>query len=202
MPVALSLLEIPLPEEDGMSDDEFDGYVDPDELPPSDADVGDDVPGSEAADDDLPHIPDFQHPTGPSEDMTDKTPLDFFKLLVTDDMLDLIVEQTNLYAQQFMDATDLPPHSRAHGWRKEAHTRAELKKFLAMIITMGLVNYPRIEDYWATYWPYATPTFSKVRNMVLYGLELCSAHILCIHDDLHVHSTSIHKLKSVITSTH
>ena len=48
LPVALSLLEIPLPEEDGMSDDEFN---DPDELPPSDADVGDDVPGSEAADD-------------------------------------------------------------------------------------------------------------------------------------------------------
>ena len=31
-----------------------------------------------------------------------------------------------------------------------------------MIITMGLVNYPHVEDYWATYWPYATPTFSKV----------------------------------------
>ena len=30
--VAMSMLEIPLPEEDDMSDDEFDGYVDPDEA--------------------------------------------------------------------------------------------------------------------------------------------------------------------------
>ena len=96
-------------------------------------------------------------PTGPSVDMSNKTPLDFFKLLVTDTMLDGIVEQTNLDAQQFMDATSLPPHSRVHGWSKEAHTRPELKKFLAMI-----VNFPHIEDYWATSWPYSTPTFSKV----------------------------------------
>ena len=195
--MALSLLEIPLPEEDGMSDDEFDGYVDPDEQPPTDAKVGDvpeseaagtDVPESEAADSDSPLIPDFQHSTGPSVDMSNKTPLDFFKLVVTDDMLDLIVEQTNLYAQQFMEATDLPPHSRAHGWRKEAHTLTELKKFLAMIFTMGLVNYLCLEDNWAMYWPYATPTFSEVHNFFTYHMP--------IYMYMHVGSI-IHKLKSL-----
>ena len=64
-------------------------------------------------------------------------------------MLDHIVEQTNIYAQQYIDATTLPPHSHVHGWNKEVHDREELK-FLAMIITMGLVNYPHVEDYWAT----------------------------------------------------
>ena len=158
--VAISMLEIPLPEEDDMSDDEFDGYVDPDEAP-FDSEVGYDGEESEA-DDDVPSIPDFRQPTGPSLDMSNKTPLDFFKLLVTEDMLDGTVEQTNLYAQQFMDATSLPPHSRVHGWNNEAHTRVELKKLLAMIITMGLVNFLHIEDYWATFWPYSTTTFSKV----------------------------------------
>ena len=77
-------------------------------------------------------------------------------------MLDhIIVEQTNIYVQQYIDTTTLPPHSCVHGWKK-VHNQAELKKFLAMIITMGLVNYPRVEDYWATYWPYAIPSFSKV----------------------------------------
>ena len=94
-----------------------------------------------------PPIPDFQQPTGPSVDMTDKSPLDFFKLLVTDEMLDHIVEQTNIYAQQYINSTTLPPHSCVHGSSKEVHNRAELKKFLAMIITMGLVNYPHVEDY-------------------------------------------------------
>ena len=164
---AVSMLEIPLPEEDDMSEDEFDGYVDPDEAP---FESGEDCDGEESeADDDVPSIPVFNQPTGPSVDMSNKTPLDFFKLLVTDTVLDGIVEQTNLYAQQFMDATSLPPHSRVHGWSKEAHTRPELKKFLAMIVTMGLVNFPHIEDYWATSWPYSTPTFSKVyTNFAVY----------------------------------
>ena len=109
------------------------------------------VQSQEAADDDVPSIPVFIKPTGPSVNMSNKTSLDFLKLLVTDDMLDRIGEDMNLYAQQFMDATFLPPHSRVHDWSKEAHTRAELKKFLAMIITMGLVNFPQIEDYWANH---------------------------------------------------
>ena len=147
-----------------MSDDEFDGHIDPNEIPADGFDdaVGNDGEDSESSNEDVPPIPEFQQPTGPSVNMTDKSPLDFFKLLVTNDMLDHIVEQTHLYVQQYIDTTTLPPHSRVHGWNKEVHNRAELKKFLAMIITMGLVNYPHVENYWATYWPYATPTFSKV----------------------------------------
>ena len=154
---AVSMLEIPLSEEDDITS--WTAMSTRTRLPLR----AEKTDGEESeANDDVPSIPVFNQPTGPSVDMSNKTPLDFFKLLVTDDMLDGIVEQTNLYAQQFMDATSLPPHSRVHGWSKEAHTRAELKKFLAMIVTMGLVNFPHIEDYWATSWPYSTPTFSKV----------------------------------------
>ena len=162
--MALSMLDIPFPEDDDMSDDEFDGYIDPDETSNEGFDDGNGEGNGEDSEpsDDIPPIPDFQQPTGPSVDMTDKSPLDFFKLLVNDAMLDHIVEQTNIYAQQYIDTTTLPPHSRVYGWNKEVHNRDELKKFLAIIITMGLVNYPHVEDYWATYWPYATPTFSKV----------------------------------------
>ena len=179
IPAVMSMLEIPLPEDDDMSDDDFDGYVDPDE-PPFDGDGGHDGEREEVEpEDDVPSIPEFRQPTGPSVDMSNKTPLDFFKLLVTEDMLDGIVEQTNLYAQQFMDSTPLPPHSRVHGWTKETHTRSELKKFLAMIITMGLVNFPHIEDYWSTSWPYATTTFSKVH--VMYTCQYtCTCHVCII----------------------
>ena len=163
---ALSMLDIPLPEDDEMSDDEFDGYIDTDDLTAADDDGAldgdnrdiDDSP----VDTGIPLLPDFQQPTGPALDMADKSPLDFFKLLVTDDMLDHVVEQTNIYAEQYISSTDLPPHSRVHGWSNKPHDRAELQKFLAITITMGLVNYPHMEDYWSTSWPYATPTFSKV----------------------------------------
>ena len=70
--------------------DEFDGYVVPDEIP---ADGFDDVVvdyiDEQEFDESVPPTPDFHQPTGPSGDMTDKSQLDFFKL-VTDEMLDCI----------------------------------------------------------------------------------------------------------------
>ena len=39
-------------------------------------------------------------------------PLDFFRLFVGDEMVDLLVEQTNLYSQRKIDAGNLKPHSR------------------------------------------------------------------------------------------
>ena len=50
-----------------MSDDEFDGYIDHSN--------GEDSEPS----DNVPPVPDFQQPTGPSVDMTDKAPLDFLQ---------------------------------------------------------------------------------------------------------------------------
>ena len=69
-----------------MSNDEFHGYKNPNEIP---TDGFDDAVGNDGEDSEsnknVPPIPDFQQPF---VDMTDKSPLDFFKLLVTDEMLD------------------------------------------------------------------------------------------------------------------
>ena len=73
----MSMLKILLPEEDDMSDDEFDGYVDPDEAP-FDSKVGYDGEESEA-DDDVPSIPDFRQPNGSSVDISNKTPIRLFQ---------------------------------------------------------------------------------------------------------------------------
>ena len=105
-----------LPEDDDMSDDEFDGYIDPDKTS---AEGFDDGNGEDSEpSDDLPTIPDFQQPMGSSVDMTDKSPLDFFKFLVNDAMLDHIVEQTNIYAQQYIDTIPIPPHTCVHSWNR------------------------------------------------------------------------------------
>ena len=77
--MALSMLEIQFPEDDDMSDDEFDGYIDPNEIPADSFDdaVGNDGEDSESSNKDVPPTPQFQQPTGISIDMTDKSPLDF-----------------------------------------------------------------------------------------------------------------------------
>ena len=156
-----------MPEDDGMSEDEFEGYLDDDNLTASgdnSHDPSDDAHDSSPQPDGDPGctpIPEFRQPVGCAEDMTGAS-LQFFEQMVTKEMLEKIVEQTNLYAQQYMENTTLPPHSRAHGWSRATFDVAELKKFLATTITMGLISYPELEDYWSTSWPYATSAFSKV----------------------------------------
>ena len=88
--------------------------------------------------------------------------------------------------------------TRVHGWNKEVHDRDELKKFLVMIITLQWVwsNYPHVEDFWATYWPYATPTFSKVSwyytvHVYVYMLMYLHVHVIII--------TSIIKYQNMYT---
>ena len=54
---------------------------------------------------------------------------DFFKLYITEDMIDHLVVQTNLYARQFLDKVNdnLKPHSRVHEWKPT--DRAEMLTF-------------------------------------------------------------------------
>ena len=40
------------------------------------------------------------------------SPLDFFKLFISDELIDLLVQETNNYAQQKIDRGNLKPHSR------------------------------------------------------------------------------------------
>ena len=53
-------------------------------------------------------------------DMSNKSLIDFFKLLVTMDVLDNIVEQTNLYGNPFFEKhSAILPSSRLHSWKKK-----------------------------------------------------------------------------------
>ena len=82
--------------------------------------------------------------------------------MLDEGMMDHIVAQTILYAEQYVAMTTLRPYSRVHQWSKAEFTKNKLKKFLALVIVMGLVSYPNLEDHWSTSWPFASFSFSKV----------------------------------------
>ena len=56
-------------------------------------------------------------------------------MMVTDDVYDLIVEQTNLNAQQTLMETTIRRSSRLKKWKDIDKT--EIKKFLAIVLYMG-----------------------------------------------------------------
>ena len=160
------MAEIPVPDEDEWSDDDFEGYVDStcsepqckdNPLATAELDIGENADNK---------LPEYSQKAGCNHQFNDEvTPLDVFKMLLTDDILDQIVTQTNLYADQYISShPDLPKGSRVHGWSREPFTRQELQKFISLIIVMGLVNLPTLEDHWMTTWPYSSQTCSKVRK--------------------------------------
>ena len=94
-----------------------------------------------------------------ARDTTNMTPCDFFSMLVEDRMLEEIVKHTNLFAEQFLEGENIPPNSRTHFWGDKHLDVDELKKFVAIVILMGIIHYPHIEDYWARRWPFGTDAY-------------------------------------------
>ena len=157
----LAYMDIPMPGDD-LSEDDFEGYLTDDDGDNDEGDSGSgdgDCDGSDGGDsedsedgdgnnsgdgkdssdgdDNSNSLPEYtQHP-GCTCNMTNKAPIDFFQLFFTDRILESIVDQTNL---------------------------AELKGFLTLIIIMGPISFPSIEDCCVTSWPFATFTFSSIMS--------------------------------------
>lgn len=72
----------------------------------------------------------------PEEILNLETPMNFFKLLFTTEALDLIYDQSKLYAEQ----TD--PE------KANSITRDDISKFIGIIIYMSVVQLPSTRHYW------------------------------------------------------
>ena len=226
----LAYMDIPMPEDDDFSEDDFEGYLTNDEdndeghsggggdgggdggdcgdcdgggddggggdcgdcgdcdggcdEGDGSGDNGGDGDGSEDGDgsdgdgsDGDNSLPEYTQHLGCTCDMTNKAPIDFFQLFFTDRILESIVEQTNLFAQQYMEGHELSRRSRVQQWVRSVHDLAELKRFLALIIIMGLISFPSIEDCWVTSWPFATFTFSSIMSRDRFSLLLRFLHL-------------------------
>lgn len=90
----------------------------------------------------------------------DTQPISIFSQFLTNEVIDLMVTETNRYAKQFLIQSQLKPNSRAHHWMQT--NDIEMKKFLGLLLMMGLVNKPCIADYWSTDPVIATPLVSSI----------------------------------------
>ena len=107
------------------------------------------------------------------------TPLDYFKLFFTDNILDLLVTETNRYAAQCTEAAPkpLPKYSYLALWVPV--TRTDMTVFIALLINMGIVNKPEVRSYWSVDPILATSFFGTCmsRNrfeQILMFLHICN----------------------------
>ena len=111
-------------------------------------------------------------PTTPSAGVSAS---DCFGRFFTDEVWDLLVEETNRYAAQVRSAISSPS---ARPWHDM--DRAEMKAFVGLLMAMGLCKLPRLEMYWSTACKYTTPGLRKVMPLVRFQqiwhfFHLCDA---------------------------
>ncbi|XP_050063343.1 piggyBac transposable element-derived protein 4-like [Aphis gossypii] len=75
------------------------------------------------------------------------TALQYFKLFITDEIIDLIVLETNRNADQVLSKFRLTKSSRFLKWTPTDAT--EIQQFLGLLMWMGLVQMPSLKDYWS-----------------------------------------------------
>ncbi|XP_070388820.1 piggyBac transposable element-derived protein 4-like [Dermacentor albipictus] len=73
------------------------------------------------------------------------TALDFFFLFFSADVIETVCENTNKYA--YTKILEKPTHARPDGSWEEV-TTSEMRKFIGLIIYMGILKAPRIKLYW------------------------------------------------------
>lgn len=76
----------------------------------------------------------------------ENTPFGFFRLLLSDEILQFVVDETNINAENIFLMAETKTKSRITEWRPV--TVDELLIFLGIFLHMGIVRQPRMRDYW------------------------------------------------------
>ncbi|GFQ69598.1 piggyBac transposable element-derived protein 4 [Trichonephila clavata] len=91
-----------------------------------------------------------------------KTENDFFKLMFTDEILSILVEETNRYAFDVLNLHGETSDKRNHVSSWKPTNKNEILKFLGLILLMGHIEKDSIQDYWTTNYLVETPFFREV----------------------------------------
>ncbi|CAE1329476.1 unnamed protein product [Acanthosepion pharaonis] len=143
----------------------------------------------------LPHVHQF---TGiPGINMQPNDPgccLHWLKMFLTDDLVNIIVLETNRYAQQyFQEHPNLKQYSCCCRWKDL--TTENFWPFMALLFNTGIVKKPEIQMYWSTDQKVATPFYSETmaRDKFLLILKFLLYKIRPVYDYI------INRFKAVYT---
>lgn len=101
-------------------------------------------------------------------------PLEYFTYFFDDDVIQHIVDETNLFAQQYFNSTNLTPRSRCTGWTDT--NKSEMRLFLSLIILEGIQEKPREAMYWSRIPSIETPYFNKIMTEKRFSLIMKFLH--------------------------
>lgn len=86
-------------------------------------------------------------------------PIDWFRLMLDDSILEFICSKTNIYALEVYCSSTVVEKSRITKWKDL--TVPELLTFLGLLLHTGSIQLNRIQDYWLTHRLFNLPSFRE-----------------------------------------
>ena len=99
--------------------------------------------------------------------------LDYLQLYLTDNVFDHLVTETNRFAEQFIQ-DNLVDADNSYTGLWVPVTRNEMKKFIGLVLLMGIIYKPTVPLYCSTDEMFVTPIFFQVMSCVRFQLILKS----------------------------
>ena len=95
-----------------------------------------------------------------------ESPIDIFELMITDELVDIIVEQTNLYFQQNIIGKIFKKSSRITRYLESKHARlfnqSDIRLYIATLLYHGVLHKPIYHMYYPNDKIFETPGFRKI----------------------------------------
>ena len=85
------------------------------------------------------------------------------KCFITDELIETLVKFTNIRAALYLRTETIKPQSRFKSWTD--CSSAEMKKFVGLVLLMGIVRKPQLTDYWSTDDILCTPVFHSESSL-------------------------------------
>ncbi|KAL7635477.1 UNVERIFIED_CONTAM: hypothetical protein RMT77_014546 [Armadillidium vulgare] len=111
------------------------------------------------------------------------TPIEVFRLFINDEVLDLLVEQTNIFAQQQIaigssqgSKKPIKQHSRIKACKEEGIDKKTIEMFLGTNLWMGLNRKGSIDEYWSKSPLFESPLTEKLMSRNKFQLLLNLVH--------------------------
>ena len=102
-------------------------------------------------------------------------PVSVYQNLLNDDVPTLIVEETNRFASQFIDSEVISPRSRMRKWKDT--DKGEIRKFIAILIAMGINHLPKMLLYWSQKSFYGNDLIRNIMSRDRFELILKCFHV-------------------------
>ena len=72
-------------------------------------------------------------------------PIEIFNQFFDDSIIEMMITETNRYAQQILSSRQIRRSSRMNRWKDI--TKENMETFLGIILVTGLIKYPKMEEY-------------------------------------------------------